>query len=159
MDEKSLTPIGQGLESSIVSFAGDIKAATMQIAFIRNGLTEGHHITGAMDCLYQVQEKLEYVAEDLAEKIKDIIELDAIAAGEAPFIPQGRHENEAIEALKRARAGDFDLSLSRVMCRAVVMAEKAFTERCKSILVSDDDVAAVVAGLKLEGTTAGDVKA
>ncbi len=147
--EQSKTPVGKGLESSIGFFVGDIKTATKQIAFIRNGLTEGHHIEGAMDCLQQVQEKLEDLAEDLAEKIKDIIALDALATGQGLFVPRKRYEQKAIDALHRAQAAEPDfhfatLPLTEVMCRAVVIAEKAFKERCKSVLVSDDDVAAVV---------------
>lgn len=152
---KSKTPVGNEIEWELTFAVGDLKSVSDRLAFIRHGLTDPDDIKGAMGVLHLVEDHLDDLILDIKGNIEKVIELDAIAAGEAPFIPQSCHENEAIEALKRARAGDFDLSLSKTLCRAVILAEAAFKKRCKSILIGDDDVAAVVESASADQTPEG----
>jgi len=154
-NEKSKTPVGKELEYDITFAVRELKAVSDRLSFIRHGLKDPDDIEGAMGVLHLVEEHLDDLILDIKDNIEKVIELDAIAAGEAPFIPQSCHEQEAIEALKRARAGDFDLSLSKTLCRAVILAEAAFKKRCESILISDDDVAAVVEAVSADQTPEG----
>jgi len=125
-----------------------LRATSERLSFIANGMgVEFPNIKGAVALLRDINEMIHNQIEDTEDLPATARGLAAIAEGEAPFIPKTRHEEEAIAALKRAQDGDFDLSLSRVLCRAVVQAEKAFTERCKSVRIDDEGVAAMVAGL------------
>lgn len=162
LNEKSKTPVGQEIERSIVSAVRDLKNVSDQLNFIRRGVVALGDIgddKAGMECLGLVEEHLDDLILDIQDNIQKVIELDALAAGQAPFLPKTRHEEDALAALKRAQDGDFDLSLSRVMCRAVLQAEAAFKDRCKSILVEDADIAALVEGLKPEDATAGEAAA
>lgn len=159
MDEKSKTPVGKEIERNITFAVDELKTTSERMGFIRHGLKDPDDIEGAMACLYLIETHLDELILDIKDIPAKVAELDALAAGEAPFIPQTRHEKDAIAALKRAQGGEFDLSLSRVMCRAVLQAEAAFMNRCKSILVEDADIAALVEGLNPEDNTAGEVTA
>lgn len=156
--EQSQTPVGKDIERNITFAVRDLKAVSDRINFIRRGVVALGDIgddEAGMECLRLVENNLDDLILDIKDNIEKVIALDALAAGGAPFIPQSRHEKEAIAALKRAQDKDFDLSLSHVLCRAVILAEKAFAERCKRILVGDDDVAAVVEGVDIEAVSAG----
>lgn len=146
-DCQAKTNTGKHLERGVKSVIRDIKDASNHINFIRRGVVALDDVYGAkagMGLLFAVEVALDNLAESAEDNLKDIVELDAIASGEAPFIPKTRHEEEAIAALKRAQTGDFDLSLSRVLCRAVLLAEKTFVDRCKQVYIDDAAVNAVV---------------
>jgi len=159
-NEKSKTPVGKELEYDITFAVRELKAVSDRLAFIRHGLKDPDDIEGAMGVLHLVEEHLDDLILDIKDNIEKVIALDAIATGQGLFVPRKRYEQEAIDALNRAQAAEPDfhfatLPLTEVMCRAVVIAEKAFKERCKSILVSDDDVAAVVEAVSADQTPEG----
>lgn len=148
--EKSQTPLGKQVERNFTSAVRDLEDVSDRINFIRRGVVALGDIgddKAGMECLRLVENNLDDLILDIKDNIERIIELDALATGNAPFIPQTHHEEEAIAALKRAQAGDCDLSLSKTLCRAVILAEAAFKKRCESILIGDDDIAAAVTDL------------
>ncbi|QLA16105.1 hypothetical protein [Desulfolutivibrio sulfoxidireducens] len=147
--EKSKTPTGKSLESSIGFFVGDIKAATRKMAFIRDGLSDEYHIEGAMGCLFHVQEKLEDLAEDLADKIKDIIELDALAAGESSFVPRWRGEIDLVRVFQEGReAGDLGMSFMARAAKKALEVYKAGHQMPKEPIPDESVVDTVVKSAK-----------
>jgi len=158
-EEKSKTPLGKMIERNITFAVDELKTTSERMGFIRHGLKDPDDIEGAMACLYLIETHLDELILDIKDNIERVIELDAIATGQGLFVPRTRHEQAAIEALKRAQTADSGfhlvrLPLSEVMCRAVLAAEKAFTERCESVLISDEEVSAVVEAVAEEGQEA-----
>lgn len=145
--------VGRTVVKGIEGHREFLRATSERLSFIANGMgVKFPNLNGAVALLRDVNEMIHNQIEDTEDLPTTARELAAIAEGQAPFLPRTRYEQEAVEALKRAQAAEPDfhfatLPLTEVMCRAVVIAEKAFKERCKSVLVSDDDVAAVVEGV------------
>ncbi|KUG30036.1 hypothetical protein ASZ90_000102 [hydrocarbon metagenome] len=144
-NEKSKTPIGQGIERNITFAVNELETTSERMGFIRHGLKDPDDIEGAMACLYLIETHLDELILDIKDNIEKVVELDAIAAGESSFVPKWRGEQNLVRVFQDGReAGDLAMDFMAKAAKKALEVYKAGHQMPKEPIPDESVVNAVV---------------